>query len=423
MRRVVAFLLAAALVVAASWYLSGLPGQVAATIAGITVETSAPVAALALILIVGALYCVLRLLSALVFLPRTLGRVRARRRRVQGDAAVTRALVSLAAGDAADAVHYTQRARRLLGDTPQTLLLAAEARRLGGGDAEAAAIYRTLAARDDAGFLGLRGLFRQAMAREDWAGAAVLARQAEASRPGSGWLRDERTELAIRTGDWQQALALAGPGAPRATYAVAAADASSDGEAATRLARATWKADPGFVPAALAYARRLRAGGRDDRAQEVLRQSWKVGPHPDLAALALDNDTVDNARLKLAASLAAMAPDHAESHLLLARASLEAGLTAEARRHAAAARRAGMRQKRLFLLLADLEAVEHGDSEAGRVAQHDALRLAAAAEADPAWRCGACGTAQTTWLPVCPACHAAGRMAWRGAERPALTAD
>ncbi len=423
MRRIFIFVIAAGLVVAAAWYLSGLPGQVAATIAGVTVETSAPLAVLALVVLVALLHLLLRLITALILLPRTLRRWWRRRWRERGDAAVSRALVALAAGDAADSLHHTQRARRLLGDSPQTLLLAAEARRLAGREDDAALVFRTMAARDDAAFLGLRGLFRQAMAREDWAEAAVLARRAETLHPGASWLREQRTELAVRTGDWRQALALAGPGAPRTAFAVAAADAATDPDAATRLARQTWKADPGFVPAALAYARRLRQANRDDRAQEVLRTTWKISPHPDLAAFALDNGAVDMARVKLAASLVQAAPDHAESHLLLARTSLEAGLTGEARRHAEAARRAGMRQKRLFLLLADLEAVEHGDTEAGRVAQHDALRQAASAEPDSAWRCEVCGAAHATWLPACPVCHTPGRIAWRGPARLALAAD
>ena len=160
---------------------------------------------------------------------------------------MTRALVALAAGDQGEAPRQANRARRLLGDTPQTLLLAAEASRLAGNDAGAADLFKLLAGRDDAAFLGLRGLFRQALAREDWSAATALARQAAAANPGGAWLREERTQLAMRTGDWRQALALAGPGAPRAAYATAAADVETDPDEGTRLARQAWKEHPGFV--------------------------------------------------------------------------------------------------------------------------------------------------------------------------------
>jgi HemY protein len=104
--------------------------------------------------------------------------------------------------------------------------------------------------------------------------------------------------------------------------------------------------------------------------------------------------------------------DDPESHLLLARVSLGAGLTGEARRHAEAARAAGFNQRRVWALLADIAEADGGETEAGRSAQRDALRHAAAADADPIWRCEACGAAQPAWHPVCPVCHTAGRIAW-----------
>ena len=75
----------------------------------------------------------------------------------------------------------------------------------------------------------------------------------------------------------------------------------------------------------------------------------------------------------------------------------------------------------MWLLLADLEAAEGGETEAGRAAQREALRHAAAADADPAWRCDACGAEHGGWLAVCPVCHTAGRVRW-GTPRLALPA-
>ena len=110
-------------------------------------------------------------------------------------------------------------------------------------------------------------------------------------------------------------------------------------------------------------------------------------------------------------------PNHPESHFLLARLCLEAGLTGEARRHAEAARAAGLNQRRLWLLFAELETRERGDTEAGRIAQNEALRHAASADPDPVWRCEACGTAQPRWVAACPSCHVPGQVRW-GTTRP-----
>ena len=105
-----------------------------------------------------------------------------------------------------------------------------------------------------------------------------------------------------------------------------------------------------------------------------------------------------------------------ESRLLLARTALDAGLTGEARHQATLARGAGLNQRRLWLLLAEIEEAEHGDSEAGRLAQRDALRQAATADADPEWRCAECHTPQPVWSAACPSCGAAGSLRW-GAGR------
>jgi HemY protein len=194
--------------------------------------------------------------------------------------------------------------------------------------------------------------------------------------------------------------------ASKAGLAAAAANASHDQAAALKLAHTAWKADPTLAPAALAYATRLRDAGKARRALAVIRQSWTRAPHPDLAAFALASADATGgnglAHYQAAQRLTESNPDHAESRFLLARAALTAGLTGEARRHAEAARAAGLDQRRLWMLLAEIE----GDSEAGG----KALRHALVAAPDPTWRCTACHAAQATWQPVCPACGTVGGL-------------
>jgi len=414
MRRVVLIVLLAAIVLAAAWWIAHLPGEVRFTLGDVTVEASAPVMVLGGLLVLVALYVLVRLAIALATLPRRLRRRAAERRRRQGDAAVTRALVALAAGEQGDARREAGRARRLLGDTPQTLLLAAQAGRLAGRDAEAEQCFRALAERPEAAFLGFRGLLRQAIARQDWPEAAALARRAEAAHPGAAWLREERAQLAVRSGAWKDALLLAGPGAPVAAYGAAAAAAESDAAEAVRLARKAWKDDPALAPAALAYAARLREDGKEGRAQSVLRRSWAAAPHPDLAAAALAPVTEPLARMKAAERLTADNADDPESHLLLARCALGAGLTGEARRHAEQARET-LNERRVWMLLADIAEQEPDQADAVR----DALRRAADADPDPVWHCTACGAAHAAWHPVCPACGSVGRIAWGGRPKSA----
>jgi HemY protein len=321
---------------------------------------------------------------------------------------MTRTLLALAAGETGDARREASRGRRLLGDTPATLLLAAEAGRLAGRVDEAESAFRALADRSDAAFLGLRGLLRQAVEREDWAEAAALARQAEAVQPGAAWLRHERARLAVRAENWIDALALADADAPKAALAAAAADAEPDAARALRLAKDAWQEDPSLSSAALAYARRLRAAGRENRALAAIRHSWTLAPHPDLAAFALAPIHDPLPRMQAAQKLTEANPEHAESRLLLARTALEAGLTGEARRHAEAARMTGLNQRRLWLLLAEIEEADGGD-------QRQALRKAANADPDPQWRCSACHTVHAAWHASCPDCFTVGSLRWSAA--------
>ena len=209
MRKIIVWVVVAALAVALAWWVAGLPGSVTVGLYGYTVTLATSLALVGVVVIVLALLVVLRVLGWVFGTPRRLRARRARRRREAGDRAVTRTLVALAAGEDGHARREAMRARRLLGDTPQTLLLAAEAGRLAQREDEATGLYKQLAARDDAALLGLRGLFRQAVTRESWEEAAAIARRAEAVHPGGAWLREERAQLAVRTGNWAQALRLA----------------------------------------------------------------------------------------------------------------------------------------------------------------------------------------------------------------------
>ena len=407
MRAILLILLLAAAAVGAAWWVEHLTGAVALTIGQTDVQMPLSVAVLALILLVAAIYVVFRLLATLFGLPGAFRRGGERRQRKRGDAAVTNTLLALAARDPADARREAARATRLLGETPQTLLLRAYAGSISGDDTEAEAAFEKLAVRKDAAFLGLRGLLRLAIQHEDFPRAALLAREAEAAHPGAAWLRGERTQLALRTGAWADALQLTQDDAPKAGYGAAAAEAEADPAVAHKLAKQAYKRDPALPPAAIAYARRLRAGGRERAAFDVLRRGWAATPHPDIAAFALQPAPDKLSRLKIGNELARGAPEHVESRLLLSRLSLEAGQIDEAKRHLQAARAGGLDQRRVHLLHADI-----ADAEGDQAEQRDALRSAAMAGPDPAWRCEACGTMLGGWHPACPVCHTAGRVRW-----------
>ena len=179
MLKVILFLLAGAVVILLAWVLASIPGHVVASIGSFTIETSAPVAILMLVALFMVTIILMRILRAVLAIPRSGADWRRRQRLALGEKTITRALIALAAGEQATARKEARRARKLLGDAPQTLLLAAEAGRLSGREDEAEEAFRALVKQTDAKFLGLSGLLRQAVDRRDWSEALVIAKQAE----------------------------------------------------------------------------------------------------------------------------------------------------------------------------------------------------------------------------------------------------
>jgi len=416
MIRAIRLLVLLGLGVAAALYLRQMGGNVEIAVGNLFIGVPVWLGLLGLVVLFGVLH---GLLTGWKWLRTAPARYRARRQerhRRDGDLAVTRALVALASGTADQARLEIRRARTLLGDTPHTLLLTAEAERMAGRNDAANEAFRTLAGREDGRFLGLRGLLRDAMQREDWPAAQRLAREAEATQPGAAWLREERAALAFRTRDWKEALALSPPAAMtghrRAALALAAA--MQDPETASALEKQALAADPGFAPAALAVARRQAAEGSPRRAKTTLQASWASHPHPDLAEAYLADEVDALARVKAAENLTHANRTHPESRLVLGRTALAAGLTGRARAELEALVNSGAADRRAYLAMVDMDAVELGDSAAGRAAEAKWLRAAAAAVPEPRWQCLSCGTTHSRWEPVCEECGTPGRIEWTG---------
>jgi HemY protein len=413
----VSVLLVLGLAVVAAWQLRELGGSVEISVGDLFVALDLPALLVALVAAFLVLHGTLSGMRALAGWPaRRRARIEAARR-AEGDAAVTRALVALAAGTVASARSEVRRARAKLGDTPQLLLLTAEAERLAGREDSAAEAYAALAARDDSRFLGLRGLLRYAIAREDWAEAQRLAREAEAEKPDAAWVREERQRIALRMRDWPEALALSPPGRSRAPLALAAALQAENAEQAAAFEKEAFAADPAFAPAALAYARRLAAAGQGKRAKAVLEQAWAASPHPDLAEEYLRGEGDLLARARAAEHLVHRNAAHPESRLLLARTWTAANLTGRARSELAALLGSGQADRRAYQAMIELELLEQGEGPAGRATEAKLLRAAAAAPLPPAWRCAECGAETARWLPDCPSCGAVGRILWETAVR------
>jgi HemY protein len=410
MRQVLAFLLVAVVVIGGAWWIDHLVGAISLQISGITVEAPISVTVVFMLLFSVAAYWAFRVVEAIFGIRHLVRRGGERATRKRGEQAVTNTLIALAAREGDAAKREVEKARRYLGDTPHTLLLAASAYNLAKDHAKAADALQKLSTQKDGAYLGLRGLLSEAVAREDWPRATELARQIEKIRPGSAWTHNDVHDTS-RPSDWQEVLLLQKSDAPHAALAAAAAEAETDPTRAILQAKDAFKRDPGLPAAALAYARRLREAGKEKLAQDILRKAWARTPQPELAAMALAASPDRVARLKAGQALVSDAAESAESHLLLARLCLESGNASEAQRHADAAERAGLKQRRVYSLMADIAEAE-GTDEAHQTKAREALRRAANAAADPVWQCGSCGMVHGAWHAACGNCHAVGRIRW-----------
>src|SRR5207253_2032065 len=190
---------------AAAGFLASHPGHVEIVWQGWQIDTSAAVLIAIFIAAVLLLWGLIALAGGLLSAPRRWRRRRAVRRRRAGEAAVTRGLVALAAGDAVRAQREAARAMQLLRGAPVPLLLAAEAAQQQGDRGMARQSFARLLERPETELLGLRGLLAEALKSGDHAIARRFAERARQLQPASPWLAENVLALQARAADWPAA--------------------------------------------------------------------------------------------------------------------------------------------------------------------------------------------------------------------------
>jgi HemY protein len=434
MRALPAIVVVIAVIIAAV-FVADHPGNVDLAVAGWELQTSLGVAVLGVVLAAVVLALVGTVLRAIVRGPGAWAHGRRERRRRDGYRALTQGMVAVAAGDAEEAKKHARKADSLLAEPPLTLLLSAQAAQLDGDEGAAKRYFTAMLERAETEFLGLRGLFMQALRAGEETVALELAERAKALRPRTPWVMSHLLELQARAGRWQAAEATLLEAAKRKVlpqeasrhrHAVLLLQHSGEAEEAgrtsdaMRLAAKAHAVEPGFAPVAARYGRMLAARGQVRRARRALEAAWHAAPHPDIAAAyrALFAEEPALQRLKHMERLAALAADHIESRIALASAALDARLWGEARRHLTAALAAGEERAppRLCRLMAEIEEAEHEDHAAARAWL---ARAAAATVPDAAWVCDACGGESAHWTALCSYCRTFASLAWRGPERAA----
>ncbi|WP_022729435.1 heme biosynthesis protein HemY [Fodinicurvata sediminis] len=433
MWRGILFFIKLAILVAIAVWLAEQPGAVSIEWLGYRVDTTVGLllAAIFILMVVGAL--AYRFWRALRGAPRSLARARQRSRRRKGYEALTNGLVAVAAGDAPKANKWAGRASRLLEEPPLVRLLEAQAAQLDNDEPTARERFTEMLEYRETRFLGLRGLFLQAMRDGDEEAARRYLERARNLRPETPWVLNGLFELSERTGDLgraeetmreiekQHLLPRPETNRKRAVVlveAAEAAEAAGDTATARRHLDRALKLERGFVPAILLAARLDLQKGRKRRARKLLDQGWREQPHPRLAEVALEEPGLADKpyeRIKRIERLTHSHPDHPESRIALASVNLDAELWGEARYHLKKLLESTPEQ-RVFRMMATLEERENGDLEKAA----EWLRRAEEANPDPAWICGSCGAISGKWNAHCGVCNAFDTLLWRSPRHSSM---
>jgi len=422
MIRLILFFLAILAIAAGLHWLADRPGTIVIEWQQYVAETSVFGAIVILLLSMGAVMAVSFLLRWLWSSPAAVGQLLHRRRARRGLDALASGMIAVGAGDRTLAIRYAGQARKALPNEPLTHLLRAQTAELTGDRATARRIFEAMLASPDTEQLGLRGLFLEAQREGEREASRQFAERALALNPRLGWPVEALFQLHCREGDWEGALLTLAVGRRhhlidksaanrrRAVLLTALAQPAedTDPEGALELAREAHNLAPDPVPAAAIAGRILASQGKTPRAARVLLRTWRLSPHPELAAAYAHARPGDSPRDRLSRMrhLCRLTPHDNEGPIALAIAAIDAREWDEARKALAPLQSARLTQ-RVCTLMARIEGEQYG--HAGRVREW--LARAVNAARDPAWTVD--GVVAERWAPVSPVTGALDAFRWR----------
>jgi HemY protein len=422
MTRLVTFLLTVLVVAAGLHWLADRPGTIVVEWQDHIAETTVFRAFIMLALAIGLIFAGWSLLRHVWSSPAYVGRLLHRRRQKRGLDALSGGIIAIGAGDRTSASRYASQARKALPNEPLTHLLRAQTAQLTGDRTTARRIFEAMLASRDTEQLGLRGLFLEAQREGESEAARQFAERAVALNPKLEWPAEALFDLQCRAGDWPAALETLAvgrrnglidksvAGRRRAILLTAQAQAAEDGEPnkALELALEANRLARDLVPAAAIAGRILASRGQTARAARIVLKTWRLAPHPELAAAYAHVRPGDSPRDRLVRvrHLGRITPDNVEAPLAVAVSAIEAREWDEARKVLEPLLEARLTQ-RVCTLMARIEAEQHGHT--GRVREW--LARAVNAPRDPAWT--ADGVVADHWSPVSPVTGALDAFRWR----------
>ena len=391
-------------------------------------------------------------------IPMTINRWLTGRQREQGMAALGKGMLAIAAGDTNQAIAFSQKANRLLGDNnkPMTMLLAAQARQLNGEDTAAAAYFKAMTDNQETAFLGYRGQIMQALKTGDEDTALALAKKAHAVNAYAPWVVDVLYHLQARNGYHEDAEEITRETARKNLLPAIETDKrlvvlktqrafdhfnKGDIDTALKLSGEVLSKDPACLPAAMVRVQSLLAKDKKRRAARLMRTIWQTIPQPDLVSLFCQSKNADTDESKRQAirALAKSNPQHPLSFLVQSEAAVKAHDFAAGKEMAARAIEAGSGQRAEAINRFCQRAIREQEDYEAAMAKHEqaldqymngksdvsldeapdkpvfaeAIQTVLSIAYDESWCCECCGSRQPDWLSRCNDCRSVGTITWR----------
>ncbi|MEI7600409.1 MAG: heme biosynthesis HemY N-terminal domain-containing protein [Aestuariivirga sp.] len=408
------FLLLVALAAGFAW-LADRPGTLTIRWLGREIQMSFIAGVVLALLAVVAIWFLWSLFRRLWGSPQAVGRWYSFRKNRKGYESLSRGIIAAGAGDAAAAAKHAAIASNALADEPLVNVLAAQAAQLKGDRAQVKRIFEEMTKSPDTEALGLRGLFSEARQSGDVGAARRHAERALALNPRLNWASTAVLQLQSGAKDWNAATAtlvqqtksglIPQAEGLRKQAAMLAAEAlqleDSDKSRALEFAQRAHKLDPALVPAAAVMARVLVSQASTRKASKILKETWVLSPHPELAevqAYLIPGDgpdaRLDRVRELLKEGRVRDDGGGLEGAVALARAAVRAQRWDMAR-DALKPYVDDRPQARVCALMADIE-----DAQGDKGRAREWLARALTAPRDPIWVSD--GVASPRWTPVSP---------------------
>ncbi len=430
--KVVLFVVLSALLAVGAGYLMEADGGIRIAIGARESNLGVLQGAIALVLLVLAVWLLIKVAGFLVALMRfftgdetAISRYFDRNRERKGYDALAESMTALASGEEKLAMAKAARAQKLLNRPDLTNLLTAQAAEAVGDRKKAEAVYRDMLTDDRTRFVGIQGIMRQKLAEGETGLALKLAEKAFALKPRHAETGDLLLSLQAAEGEWGSArktlLSKVKNGSlpkdvGKRREAVIALQEARDhallGEEieAREAAIVANSRSPELVPAAVMAAKSYYEQNNPRAASKAIVRAWKAAPHPDLAAAfaALVPNEDPEARIKRFKTLQKAQPNHPETALLMAELYIAAGDFPEARRALGDLAETAPSQRTLTLMAA----IERGEGAADEVVRGWLTRAVTACRG-PQWVCEKCNHANADWAPLCEHCHGFDTLTWK----------